>query len=175
MLGTMWQNTFPGLKVYAYGCPCVGPLNAQPTINDSIVSVVGEGDPFSCLSLGHIADISAALEQLCEDHGLRREILERTQSNVENMDAVDLKWCSEQMTTLRKVMTAEKFYPPGRILHMGGNLLFGSDDEITLKEVSQDAFQDLRLHSRMLDLSRHVPHRYEAVLRRLWSHTQKIG
>jgi len=55
VLGTLWKNTFPSLKVYAYGCPCVGPLGSDPTSNDSIVSVVGDGDPFSCLSLGHLA------------------------------------------------------------------------------------------------------------------------
>jgi hypothetical protein len=55
VLGTLWKDTFPGLQVFAYGCPCVGPLGMDPTSNDSIVSVVGEGDPFSCLSLGHLA------------------------------------------------------------------------------------------------------------------------
>ena len=57
---------------------------------------------------------------------------------------------------------------------MGGNL-FGSDDEITLKEVSQENFRDLKLHPRMLDLSRHIPHRYEMVLSRLWSNVDGIA
>jgi len=171
VLGTMWQDTFPGLVVYAYGCPCVGPLNAQPTINKSIVSVIGEGDPFSCLSLGHLVDISSALSILCENHSLLNEILERTQPDVTSMSKEDRKWSYDTMQKLQECMTAEKLYPSGRILHMGGNL-FGSNDGITLKEVSQDLFHFLQLHRRMLDLSQHIPHRYEGVLSRLCSNVQ---
>ena len=36
VLGTMWQDTFPGLIVYSYGSPCVGPIDSNPTLNDSI-------------------------------------------------------------------------------------------------------------------------------------------
>ncbi len=36
VLGTMWQDTFPGLVVYSYGSPCVGPIDSNPTLNDSI-------------------------------------------------------------------------------------------------------------------------------------------
>ena len=84
ILGTMWQYTFPGVKVYAYGCPCVGPKPDDDNDNSNneasmIVSVVGEGDPFSTLSLGHLADLSVALSQLCEDETLRNEILSKTQ------------------------------------------------------------------------------------------------
>ena len=115
VLGTMWHKTFPGLAVYAYGCPCVGPLDANPTINDAIISVVGEGDPFSCLSLGHLADISSVISELCKNHELRKKILSRTQVNVEEMDSEDLKWCFDEMAALRESkMQAEKFYPPGR-------------------------------------------------------------
>jgi len=172
VLGTMWQDTFPGVVVYAYGSPCVGPLDAQPTINKSIISVVGEGDPFSCLSLGHLADISSTLSELCEDHDLRNEILSRTQSDITNMIDKDLKWSVDRMESLRARMTAEKFYPPGRIFQMGGNL-FSSSDNITLREVTQNTFQDLKLHPRMLDLSQHIPHRYEGVLNRLCSTPKK--
>jgi len=171
VLGTMWQDTFPGVLVYTYGCPCVGPLDTQPTINKSIISVVGEGDPFSCLSLGHLADISSALSELCEDHSLRNEILARTQSDVVNMSNTDLKWSVEKLEVFQAAMTAEKFYPPGRIMHMRGDL-FGNKN-ITLKETTQSTFQYLKLHPRMLDISRHIPHRYEGVLNRLSSTTQQ--
>jgi hypothetical protein len=168
VLGSLWRNLFPSLTVFAYGCPCVGPLEVHPTVNGSIVSVVGVGDPFSCLSLGHLAEITSTLSKLCENHDLRNEVLERTQSDVEGMDDTDLFWCLDLLSSFRGEIVAEKFYPPGRILYMGGNQ-FGGDDEITLKEVTQEDFMDLKLHPRMFDLSRHVPHRYEAVLRRLWT------
>ena len=168
VLGSLWMNLFPGLTVFAYGCPCVGPLESHPTINDSIISVVGVGDPFSCLSLGHLAEVTSTLSKLCENHDLRNTVLEKTQSDIEGMNKKDLVWSFNLMSSLRGETVAEKFYPPGRILYMGGNQ-FGGDDEITLKEVTQEHFTDLRLHPRMFDLSRHVPHRYEAVLRRLWS------
>jgi len=176
VLGTMWQNTFPGVVVYAYGSPCVGPLDAQPTINKSIISVVGEGDPFSCLSIGHVADISSVLSELCEDHSLRNEILGRTRSDVVNMSDEDVNWSIDKMKVLRRGVdirmheagSAEKFYPPGRILYMEGNL-FSNSENITLREVTQSKFQSLRLHHRMLDFSQHIPHRYEGVLSRISS------
>ena len=49
VLGTMWRDAFPSLTVLSYGCPCVGPLDAEPTTNTAVISVVAEGDPFSCL------------------------------------------------------------------------------------------------------------------------------
>eukprot|EP00957_Ditylum_brightwellii_P011199 848350-Ditylum_brightwellii.AAC.1 len=55
---------------------------------------------------------------------------------------------------------------PGRILYMGG-ALFGDSKKVTLKEVSADFFRDLKLHPRMLDLSRHAPIRYESALQKL--------
>jgi hypothetical protein len=162
VLGTLWEETFPGVMVYGFGTPCVGPKHIHPTTNKSIISVVGEGDPFSCLSLGHIADISSTLALFCQDHELRNEIIRRSQSNIEAMDEDDLKFCHNALISLRAKLSAEKLYPPGRILYMGGNLF--DDDKVTLREVDQDEFQDLRIHRRMFDLSRHIPHRYEAVL-----------
>jgi len=167
VLGAMWQDTFPGLAVYAYGCPCVGPLNASPTTNKAIISIVGEGDPFSCLSLGHLADISVAVSQLCRHQKLRDEILKRSGGRVEDMREEDLFYCYDAMEALRKHMNKEKFFPPGRILYMGG-ALFGDSKKVTLKEVSADFFRDLKLHPRMLDLSRHAPIRYESALQKLW-------
>ena len=101
------------------GCPCVGPIGACPTINRNIISVVGENDPFSCLSLGHLADLSAAISKICEDYELRNEILLRTQSyNDEDLHDEDLSWCHETMEALRsEVMNAEKLFPPGKCSH----------------------------------------------------------
>ncbi len=181
ILGTFWKDTFPGLMVYAYGCPCVAPLNSYPTIDESIISIVGEGDPFSCLSLGHLADVSFALSKLCQDTNRRDEILNITKEmNIEEMNEEDVYWCKDTLESLSiqhhqnpETINAEKFYPPGRVLHMKGNL-FGSIDEVTLTEVQpDDLFRHLKLHPRMFDLSLHIPHRYEVLLARIWSKVQK--
>lgn len=184
VLGTIWRDTFPGLIVYAYGCPCVSPDDAYPTLDyDSITSIVGEGDPFSCLSLGHLADASAAIAELCEDEGLRDEILRRTATTTPkngkkkieddaSSAAENLIWCRRAMERLRERMTGEKLYPPGRILRMGG-ATFGDGGGVTLREVPTSEFRDLTFHPRMLDLSRHIPNRYEAALRSLWS--ERVG
>mmetsp|Transcript_15310 Transcript_15310/g.21845 ORF Transcript_15310/g.21845 Transcript_15310/m.21845 type:complete len:789 (-) Transcript_15310:107-2473(-) len=174
ILGSLWKNVFPGLKVYAYGCPCVGPLNSYPTMDKSIVSVVGDGDPFSTLSLGHLADISSALSELCKNHDLRRKILIKVNSMAINkMNVQDLKWLSDKMEILREeVMTSEKFYPPGRILLLSGkDSFFWSDDDhsFMLHEVSQNYFDEIKINPRMFDLSRHVPQRYETILTKIWS------
>ena len=173
VLGSLWRDTFPGLRVFAYGCPCVGPIDSLPTRSDSIISVVGENDPFSCLSLGHLADASLALSRLCEDMELRDAILNRTKADVEKIDEAELRWCMNVMESLTAEMNAEKFYPPGRVLYMKGNL-FGRIDEVTLNEVEQEStFRNLRLHPRMFDLSLHIPHRYEVLLSRIWTNANR--
>lgn len=173
MLGTLWEDKFPGLSVYGYGCPCVGPLDKEPTNHKSVVSVVGEGDPFSCLSLGHIADLSCAIAHLCENESLRTAILIRTDCPVAQMDEEDLKWSFDTMEELREKMTGDKMYPPGRILYISKrNLDHKVDDTIALREMPASYFRDLRLHARMLDVSRHVPTLYESYLQRLWSDMQ---
>jgi hypothetical protein len=175
ILATLWGETFPNLKVYAYGCPCVGPINFEPAMSNSIVSVVGEGDPFSCLSLGHLADASVALSRLCEDKDLRESILNHTKAELGALDEIELRWCIRTMSALQRDMKVEKFYPPGRVLYMKGDL-FGSIDEVTLYEVDQQlTFGSLRWHPRMFDLSLHIPHRYETLLSRIWEKAKRQG
>ena len=178
ILGTFWKHTFPGTLTYAYGCPCVAPLNAYPTIDESVISVVGEGDPFSCLSLGHLADVTNAISQLCEDPELRDKILNRTKdTKIEEMSEDDITWCKHTLELLSPLSTengngisTEKFYPPGRVLHMKGNLFSSDLGEVSITEVqSEDVFRHLKLHPRMFDLSLHIPHRYEVLLTRIWS------
>jgi len=172
VLGTLWEDVFPGVHVYAYGCPCVGPLDAEPTCSKSIVSVVGEGDPFSSLSLGHIADLSSAISYLCKNESLRTAALIHTDGPVEEMDENDLKWCYECMEEIRAQTTGNTMYPPGRILYISrSNLNPAVDDAIALREMPPTYFHDLRLHARMLDVSRHVPKMYENYLQRLWEET----
>jgi hypothetical protein len=144
----------------------------EPTSSKSIVSVVGEGDPFSCLSLGHIADLSSAIAYLCKDESLRTAALLHSGGPVEQMDEQDLKWCHESMEEIRAHMTGNTMYPPGRILYISRhNLDEEVDDAIALREMPSSYFHDLRLHSRMLDISRHVPTLYENYLQRLWKET----
>jgi hypothetical protein len=169
VLGSLWHETFPGVKVYAFGCPCVGPADFHPFQSDAITCVVGEGDPFSCLSLGHLADASLALSKLCRDSELRNAILKKTKKGAGKLDEPEIRWCMETMKTLEAEMQSEKFYPPGRVLFIRGNF-FGSVNEILLREVDQESvFRHLRFHPRMFDLSLHVPHRYEILLARIWN------
>ena len=163
ILGSLWKQTFPGLTVYAYGCPCIGPLDTNPTIDSSIISVVGDGDPFSTLSLGHLADITAALSKLCENESLRDNILQKTQGDGE-ASSEDLKWCFDTYKNIRSHMNAEKFYPPGRILYISESILKESKSRINLEEAKTKKFDNIILHSAMFDLSRHVPTRYESDL-----------
>lgn len=172
VLGTLWEDVFPGVHVYAYGCPCVGPLNVEPTSSKSIFSVVGEGDPFSSLSLGHIAELSSAIAYLCKNESLRTAALIHSDGPVEQMDEQDLKWCYEAMEEIRGQLDGNTMYPPGRILYISrSNLNEAVDDAIALREMPPSYFRDLRLHARMLDISRHVPTMYENYLQRLWEET----
>jgi hypothetical protein len=160
VLGTLWESDYPDLMVYGYGSPCVGPIDARPTTSNNVISVLGEGDPFSCLSLGHVADVSKALALLCEDSELRSMVLMRTDGAVDRMEARDVRWCARTMEKLRESFTGERMYPPGRILFIKRH-----DDTIaSIREVSPERFADLRLHPRMLDVSRHVPSLYESLL-----------
>lgn len=163
VLGTLWESKYPDLVVYGYGSPCVGPVDARPTTCEYIVSVLGEGDPFSCLSLGHIADVSNALASLCEDDKLRTEILIRTDKSVDKMDDDDVQWCAQTMGKLRESLTGERMYPPGRTLFIKRE----PDNSVSLLDVARSRFSDLRLHPRMLDLSKHVPSLYESLLQEI--------
>lgn len=174
VLGSMWKETFRGLTVLAYGCPCVGPLDAEPTNNNDIISIVAEGDPFSCLSIGHLADVSAALSRLCDNTEMRTDILRRSRGAANKMSDNDLRWCHDALKWLRQeCMTQEKLYPPGRILYMrGSNSIFrGKGKNIELVEVPTNSFRELKLHARMFDLSRHIPTRYESALEKIWRQT----
>lgn len=175
VLGSMWRDTFPGVKVYAFGCPCVGPIDFHPYQSDAITCVVGEGDPFSCLSLGHLADASLVLSKLCRDDELRNAILTRLKRGVKQLDETDVRWCRDIMKELETEMQSEKFYPPGRVLFMRGNL-FGGIDEVVLREINQESeFRHLRFHPRMFDLSLHIPHRYEVLLARIWNNANEMN
>jgi len=174
------------LRVYLYGAPCVAPKHVQLRAN--IVSVVTDGDPFCRLSLGHVADASKALDALCQDHMLRHDILLRTNQQPTDMSREDLEWCHDTMESLRgrasnavskpsnepssssSSMMNNKLYPPGRILLLTEAAAVGDDQQPqrpSLRQVPTDYFRDLVVGPRMLDLSRHIPSRYEKTLRLL--------
>jgi hypothetical protein len=160
VLGTLWENTFTNIVVYAYGAACVMPDRGQEESGITIVSVMSEGDPFSCLSLGHVADVSIALAQLCENPGLRTTILMRTDGSIPDMEERDLQWCCSTMQELHESMVGEKLYPPGKLL-----FLRREGRHCHAQEVPANFFRDLVIGPRMFDLSRHVPRMYEARLR----------
>eukprot|EP00542_Grammatophora_oceanica_P002584 CAMPEP_0194070340 /NCGR_PEP_ID=MMETSP0009_2-20130614/88130_1 /TAXON_ID=210454 /ORGANISM="Grammatophora oceanica, Strain CCMP 410" /LENGTH=615 /DNA_ID=CAMNT_0038723605 /DNA_START=271 /DNA_END=2118 /DNA_ORIENTATION=+ len=169
LLGTLWERKFKKLVVYGYGSPCVGVEGSKPTRSSNIISVVGEGDPFSCLSLGHVADISTAIGHLCEDKELRHMIFMRTDGSPNEMYESDLQWCAQTMDDLHAtVLKGEKMYPPGRILFLRRYLedkkKKDTTKNISVRECTYKEFRDLRLHPRMMDVSRHVPTMYEKLL-----------
>jgi hypothetical protein len=167
LLGTLLKNTFPNLVVYAYGAPCVAPIDTRPTGDANIISIINEGDPFCCLSLGHVADLSVGLSRLCEDSELRTDILKHTIGRIDEMDRCDLEWCSKILQTLRERMTAEKLFPPGRILLLAKPSADQEDEFLLprLLHVPADQFRDLAISPRMFDLTRHVPSLYESTLK----------
>lgn len=184
LLGRLLENVFPKLTVYVYGPPCVAPLDFRSTSNTKIFSVINEGDPFCCLSLGHVADVSVGLSHLCEDAELRATILRRAGGSIDEMDARDLEWCSQTMQALRgEKLTAEKLFPPGQLLFLSNGSLLGKRKRkrgdsnpapVRLFHVPPDSFQDLIISPRMFDLTRHVPSLYESRLQALLDHTAKL-
>ena len=162
VLATLWEEKFPNIHVYAYGAACVTTETGTKS-RAKIVSVMGEGDPFSCLSLGHVADVSVALAELCDNPDLRTTILMRTDGRLEDMDERDLVWCSSTMQELRRSMKGEKLYPPGRLLYLSKP--DKRQRHVYAREVPTHFFQDLVIGPRMFDLSRHVPRLYETRLR----------
>jgi hypothetical protein len=161
ILGNMWEQKFADTTVYAYGPACVSPENDRGSCN--IVSVLVEGDPFSCLSLGHVGDASCALSHLCENAELRSTIQRRTDGPTEYLEDRDLEWCSEAMKEIEEQMIGEKLFPPGRLLFITN--VSKSHRTSTIREVPTDFFRNLRVGPRMFDLSRHLPRLYEARLR----------
>ena len=156
ILGQMWSGTFRGVTVYTYGAACVAPMNEMN--NHNIVSVMLEGDPFSSLSLGHVADTSRALAYLCEEDDLRIGILTVTDGPLETVENDELRWCSEKMEEVRRQMTGEKLYPPGRLLFLSDPK--GKQGRPMIHEVPPCFFDELKISARMFDLSRHVPRVY---------------
>jgi Lipase (class 3) len=170
LLGKLLENRYPTLRVYLFGAPCVVPENTIS--NRNFISVIADGDPFSCLSLGHVADVSIGLAYLCEDYVMRNDILLRTNGNMNDDDIV---WCAATMSVLRKRMTSEKMYPPGRILLLRNDKsrtrrkwwlwrLKRNKAKPYLTDVSTQYFRDLIISAKMFDLSKHLPSMYVTVL-----------
>lgn len=176
VLAAMWSERFPNrVRSFGFGNPCVFPRNSTASYAN-IVSVIGQGDPFATLSLGHIVDTTRALSTLCKEEAFRVEILKRLgqAKAVEGLSKDDLKWLQNAKTYLNQQMDADKLYPPGQIVYMSGTL-FNLDpvegisvgQKGDLRPMHVDRFGELMVHVRMFDVSRHLPVRYEAVLKRL--------
>ena len=130
------------------------------------MSVIVDGDPFSTLSLGHVADLTVMVSELCKDKVLRDEVLQRTEKRITEMTENDLAWCSKKYNTFRGKMKGDLLYPPGNSFII--NRQDGNKDCIDIRQVSHTDFNELHLSPRMLDLSRHNPNRYEALLQELF-------
>lgn len=169
ILGQMWADTFRDVHVYCYGPACVAPMNDMN--RDRIISVILEGDPFSSLSLGHVADTSKALAHLCENDDLRTTVLTVTDGPLESLDHEHLQWCKDQMDEIRKDMTGMKLYPPGRLLFL--TYLIDRKGPQEIREVPPSLYSELKIGARMFDLSRHVPRVYHRRLKNALRH--RIG
>lgn len=178
LLATIWESRFPKMKAYLFGGPCVALMSSYPTNQSSIINVISEGDPFRCLSLGHLADISAAIAKFCEEPNLRRSVLKRSNKLLEDMDEEDKRFCWETMENIRReVMTnCVKMYPAGRIFHVSKLIADANDaelgnglksNELVIHEVRPEYFKELLVGPRMFDVSRHFAPLYETTLRKL--------
>lgn len=192
LLGKLLENQYPTLKVYLYGAPCVVP--ERNSLSNNIISVIIKGDPFSCLSLGHVADVSKAIEYLCKDERLRNDVLLHTRNMMNDDKHKDynenMEWCRTTMQTLRKCMTAEKLYPPGHILLLSNSkpTAWGSnvqrlrwwrwrrrrryESNVTLQKVQVHYFRDLLISANMFNLSKHLPSKYISKLKELQKQTK---
>lgn len=188
IITAMWHRRFHNrIRAIAYASPCTFPLNNTKVFDSTITSIVGSGDPFARFSLGHVADLTKTIGKLCQDKGLRDEILKRTTGKV---DADDHIWCTNVMIFLRQLCDSEKLIPPGMILRLSGPLLevqqtipvagnksrgihAGSDTTTSLINVEPTRFNELKVHPRMFDVSLHIPLRYETLLRRLATMDEK--
>ncbi len=182
IIAAMWHRRFVNrVRSIGYGSPCVFPMNTTREFEDIIISVVGTGDPFARISLGHLADLTKAISKLCQDTSLRDEILKRTTGKV---DDEDFTWCESAMTFLRTLCDSEKLLPPGKILQLSGPIIEvlqtisapgnnsknkGRDATAKIKSVDATRFNELKVHARMFDVSLHIPLRYEMLLQRLAS------
>ena len=160
ILGSIWRDTFPDLKVYAYGPPCIAPKNVMPTSNQDIISVINVGDPFATLSLGHIADVASALKYLAERRDVRNELLEVMKIGDGSRTRRQSKFLRNKAKEVRSVMTNEKFYPPGQLYEMDGR----SGDKVVLRKFDEDRWSEMPLKQNILDIPKHVPIVYEELL-----------
>jgi hypothetical protein len=180
LLGKLFENRYPTLKVYLFGAPCVVP--ERNSITKNVISVIAKGDPFSCLSLGHVADVSISIECLCNDDVLRDDVLLHTRNPINDDKDDNLSWFIATMNMLRKRMNAEKLYPPGRILllHNDRPTMWESStrrlrwwrwrrprrnkSRVLLQEVHMLYFRDLIISANMFNLSKHLPSMYISTL-----------
>ena len=170
VLGTLWAETFRkvNVSVYAYGPACVFPESFHDDYKGAnIVSVLLDGDPFSCLSLGHVADVSGALDYLCEDRDMRRLIITATDDRLDRLGAEDLEWCSRTMADIkRSIVLTDKLYPPGKLLFIHKKSKHSKQPDCSVGEVTPSFFHFWKLGPRMFDLTRHAPKVYETSLRK---------
>ena len=156
ILGTIWRDTFPGVRVFAYGSPCIAPKGNMPTTNGDIVSVVHTGDPFATLSVGHVADVVAGVGYLAGREEVRGRVAEGLRVGGDD------RYLENVMGDIRReAMVNEKCYPPGEVYEMGE-----VEGEVELWKVGRDRWGEMVLRYNILDIPKHVPFLYEDLLKR---------
>ena len=168
LLGTLWLETFP-VSVFVYGPPCIAPLDATaligPETSNHIVSVAIEGDPFGFMSLGHIAELTSALDRLCADKGLRERLLHATVFRRRKQQKENSWWLLHTMRYLHANFTGEKMYPPGRLLLLKQQPSARRHrEQWTVRDVQPQHYSHFQARPSMLDLSKHLPSLYEEAL-----------
>jgi len=182
LLGALWRKRYP-VSVFVYGPPCLAPLHANPPTGPggglNIISTVVEGDPFGCISLGHIAELSVALDRLCADARLRERVLQSTmfrKGGDRGKKRQDAWWLVHTLRYLHANSTGEKHYPPGRLLLLKQSRNRGSPqrqtpgessrekDMWTIGDVKHTHFGHFQVRPSMLDLGKHMPSLYEEAL-----------
>lgn len=167
LLGTLWSGRFP-VSVFVYGPPCIAPLHASSLIGSHathIVSVITEGDPFGFISLGHIAELSVALDRLCDDDRLRKRVLQSTLFRRQGDKRNDSWWLLHTMRYLHANFTGEKLYPPGRLLLLKEQQSHAKGrPKWTLQSIPPHYFDHFQVRPSMLDLTKHMPSLYEEAL-----------
>ncbi|KAL7581610.1 hypothetical protein ACA910_022165 [Epithemia clementina (nom. ined.)] len=168
LLGTLWADVFP-VSVFVYGPPCIAPLGASALVGanttKNVFSVAIDGDPFGCISLGHIAELTTALDRLCTNKNLRERLLHSTVFRRNRDRKENSWWLLHTMRYLHANCTGEKMYPPGRLLLLKEQPTGKRHTkQWTAREVPPQHFSHFQARPSKLDLSKHMPSLYEEAL-----------
>lgn len=167
LLKSLWRDSFPHrnkITVFAYGVPCVGPINSFITHEKEVYSVIAEGDPFATISLGHLAELTHKVDYLCDNEEERNAIVDivRNEKSGE-VEGKGIGGIKKTISNIEKHFSKHfsknphmrKFYPPGKIYSLS------PAGDLTLVQDRERAYREFTLRKEILDLTAHVPNVYE--------------